>query len=133
MKRGLLAAVGAFVVLSALEFVLHGKLLHDLYNQTSVLWRPDVQMKSMMWMMWLGYLIFAPLFVLIYSKGYEKGKAGAGQGLRYGFWMGLLIAAPSALAWYVVLPIPVELAAAWFAGGFVEALAAGLTVGLLYR
>jgi hypothetical protein len=90
-------------------------------------------MKSMMWIMWLGYLIMAPLFTYLFSKGVEEGKGMAGQGLRFGLWIGIFIGAPMSLGWYVVLPIPGILVFYWFAAGLVESLAAGLTVGLIYR
>jgi len=37
-------------------------------------------MQKMMWIFWVGMLVFAPFFALIYVKGYEKGKPGLGAG-----------------------------------------------------
>lgn len=133
MKRYLIPTLAATVVFGALEFVLHGTILHDLYQQTAAVWRSADEMKSMMPLMWLGYLIFAGVFVWIYDKGYEAGKDRLGQGLRYGFWVGILIAAPSSLVWYVVLPVPAVLAWAWFVGGLVEVTVTGVVVSLLHR
>jgi len=83
--------------------------------------------------MWLGYLIFAPVFVLIYSKGYEANKGGLPQGIRFGLITGMLLSASQSLGWYVVLPIPGVLAFWWFVTGMVEAVAAGAAVGVIYR
>jgi len=90
-------------------------------------------MKQMMWLFWISYLIFAPVFALIYVKGYEAGKGGVGQGLRFGAYMGLLTGVAMTLGWYVVLPIPAALAVYWAIAGFVEMVAAGVVVGLIYR
>ena len=133
MKRFLKASIAAFVTISVLEFVIHGYFLKDLYRETMSIWRPEPEMKSMMGLMWLGYLIFAPLFVFIYSRGYETGKSKLAQGLRYGFWIGLLMGAMPTLIWYVVLPIPQALAISWFTFGVIESLVVGAVVGLTYQ
>src|SRR2546426_5215828 len=75
-KRWLLASVAVFVVIGVLEFLVHGVLLSGLYKQTASVWRPEAEMRQMVWIFWVGYLVFAPLFALIYVKGYEKGKPG---------------------------------------------------------
>lgn len=132
-KRCLLASLAVFVVIGVLEMVIHGKLLAGIYHQTASVWRPEAEMMKMMWIMWLGYLIMAPLFTYIFSKGVEEGKGMVGQGLRFGLAVGIFIGAPMSLGWYVVLPIPAILAFYWFLAALVESLAAGLTVGLIYR
>lgn len=131
--RWIIASLAVFVVFFALEMLIHGFCLRGIYQQLASVWRPEADMKRLMGLMWVGYLFFAPVFALIYTKGYEKGKAGVGQGLRYGFLVALLIAVPSSLGWYVILPIPARLAADWILAGLVEYMAAGLTVGLIYR
>ncbi len=84
-KRWLLASVAVLVVIAVLEFVIHGVLLSGVYKQTASLWRSEKDMQQVVWIFWLGFLVFAPFFALIYAKGYEKGKPGLGQGLRFGF------------------------------------------------
>ncbi len=132
-KLWALASLAVLMVMFVLEGLIHGVLLADLYKQTAQLWRPDADMQSLMWLMWVGYLIFAPIFVFIYIKGYEPNKSGVGQGLRYGLLIGFLIAAPESLGWYAVLPIPAALAFYWFVAGLVEHVAAGMAVGLVYK
>lgn len=87
----------------------------------------------MMWMMFVGALVFSFVFACFYTKGYETGKDGLGQGLRFGLYAGLLLATYQGLVWYVVLPIPMSLAIAWLAGAMVKSLCAGAVVGLIYR
>jgi hypothetical protein len=132
-KRCLLASLAVFVVIGVLEMVIHGKLLRGIYMQTASVWRPEGEMTRMMWMMWLGYLIMAPLFTYIFAKGVEEGRGMVGQGLRFGLLIGIFVGAPMSLGWYVVLPIPGILAFYWFLAGMVEMAAAGITVGLIYR
>jgi hypothetical protein len=132
-KKFLIASAVLFVVISALEFVINGVLLSGMYKQLSALWRPEAEMQQMMFLFWAGYAASALLFTFIYTKGYEKTKGTLTQGLRYGFYIGLLLCLPSNLMWYAVLPIPAALALSWFAAGMVEALIAGAIVGLIYK
>ena len=133
MKRFALASLAVFVVFSVVDGVVNNVLLADLYKQTASVWRPESEIQGNMWLMWLGTLILAPLFVLIYTKGYEANKPGLGQGVRYGLIVGVLLSAPQCLGWYAVLPIPAVLALWWFAAGMVESVAAGAAAGFIYR
>src|SRR2546430_10302714 len=105
-KRWLLASVAVFVVIGVLEFLIHGVLLSGLYKQTASVWRPGAEMREMMWIFWVGYLVFAPFFALIYVKGYEKGKPGLGPGFRYGLYLGALVSVMTGLGSEGILPIP---------------------------
>ena len=132
-KRMALASLSVFVVFSVVDGIVNNVLLADLYKQTASVWRPESEIQGNMWLMWLGTLILAPLFVLIYTKGYEANKPGLGQGVRYGVIVGLLLSAPQCLVWYAVLPIPAVLAVWWFTAGMVESITAGAAAGLIYR
>ncbi len=133
IKRWLFASLAVLIVIAVLEMIINSVLLMGIYQQTASVWRPQEEIQRMMWLFWLGYLIFAPFFALIYTKGYEPNKPGLGQGLRYGLYMGVLLSAMQNLVWYAVLPIPGVLAFYWFLGGMVESIAAGVAVGLIYR
>jgi hypothetical protein len=132
-RSWVLASIAVFVTLAVLEAVIHGALLQNLYQQTASVWRPPTQANQLMWLMWLGYAIFAPFFVWLYSKGVEKRKDALGQGLRFGLMLGLGIEAMNALIWYVVLPIPFMLAVAWFVAGTAVFAAAGVAAALIYK
>jgi len=133
VKRWLYASAAAFVVMAVLEFVINGVLLAGIYKQTASVWRPEADMVALSWLFWLAYLVMAPVFTLIYSQGHESNKEGIGQGLRFGFYLGLLTAIPMNLIWYTVLPIPASLAVYWAIAGMVEMIAMGITVGLIYK
>jgi hypothetical protein len=96
-------------------------------------WRTEAEMQRMMWVFWAGMLVFAPFFALIYAKGYESGKPGLGQGLRYGLYVGAMLSVMGSFGWYVMLPIPLALAYYWLLAILVEFIAAGVAVGLVYR
>ncbi|MSQ77226.1 MAG: hypothetical protein EXR97_02060 [Nitrospiraceae bacterium] len=132
-KRLALASLAVFAVFSVVDGVVNNVLLADLYKQTASVWRPESEIQGNLWLMGLGTLILAPLFVLIYTKGYEANKPGLGQGVRYGLIVGVLLFAPQCLAWYAVLPISAMLPVWWFAAGMVESIAAGAATGLIYR
>ena len=132
-KQWLLASVAVFVVVAVLEFLMHGVLLSDVYRQTASVWRSEAEMQKMMWIFWVGMLVFAPFFALIYVKGYEKGKPGLGQGFRYGLYVGVMLSVMHSFGWYVILPIPLALAFYWLLGILVEFIAAGVAAGLVYH
>ena len=132
-KSWLLASVAVFFVIGALEFLIHGVLLSNMYQQTASVWRDETEMVRMMWLFWLGYLVFAPFFALIYVKGYEKDKPGLGQGFRFGLYLGAMLSVVHGFGWYVILPIPLVLAIYWFLAILVEFIAAGVAAGLVYR
>ena len=132
-KRWLLASGAVIVVIAVLEFLIHGVLLTDLYKQSSSVWRTEVEMQKMMWIFWVGMLVFAPFFALIYAKSYEKGKPGLGQGFRFGLYVGVMLSVMNSFGWYVLLPIPLTLASAWFVSILVENTLAGIAAGLVYH
>ncbi len=131
-KRWLLASVAGFGVISALDWVTHGHILSGLYQQTMSVWR-GMESHQYLWLMMLGAFLFSLVFTWIYTLGYETGKAGLAQGLRYGSLIGLLTSIFYVTIWFVVLPIPLALALGWSAGQFADCLAAGAVVGLIYR
>jgi hypothetical protein len=128
-----MASVAVFVVIAVMEFFINGILLSDMYQETASVWRTPEEIQRMMWIFWIGYLVFAPFFALIYVKGYEKGKPDLGQGFRCGLYVGAMLSVVHSFGWYVILPIPLVLAFYWFLAILAEFIAAGVTAGLVYR
>src|SRR5439155_1651446 len=56
--------------------------LSDLYKQTASVWRPEAEMRQMMWIFWVGYLVFAPFFALREGLRERQAWPGAGVSLR---------------------------------------------------
>lgn len=133
LKRALLTGFILFIVLFAFEFIVHSVLLKDMYMQTASIWRAESEMQSMMWIMIAVQALFAFTLGIIYAYGYNAGKSGLGQGLRFGFLMAVLLAPYSSLSWYVILPIPGILAIYWLIAGCVKMIVLGITAGLTYK
>lgn len=133
MKRWILAGIAAWAVIFGLDFLVHHKLLTGLYEETAAVWRPKGEAQPLMALMFLGQFLFALALAWFYTKGYEEGKPGLGQGLRFGLYAGVFLAAAKNFIWYVVLPIPFVLNLAWLASAFADCLLAGAVIGLIYR
>ncbi len=131
--RFVTASVAAFVAIAVVNFVVHGVVLSGIYQQAASAFRKEVDAQRLFWLFYVGYLVFAFLFTFIYTKGYERDRGGLGQGLRFGLYVGVMIGALESLVWFVVLPVPGALAVSWFFAYLSMSLAAGATVGVIYR
>src|SRR5438270_587646 len=121
-RRAAGAAAAAFVSLNALDWAIHEKGLGPVYRSPKYadLWNVPPVMRHRMWALFLAHAVAAVAMTLIYARGYEPEKGGAGQGLRFGFLAWLLAWAPLALHQYFVYPVSAKLAAAWLGAGLVE-------------
>ncbi len=117
-----------FVVLSIFEFLINGMLLAGDYQATAQLWRPMEEMK--MGLFYVVYLFVAFFFTLIFTKGYEG--TGVAEGLRYGLYVGMLVAVPMAYGSYGAMPITYALALKWFLFGVIKYSLLGLLLSLVY-
>ena len=131
MKRLVIAAVVVYVVHQILNVLTHEFILADTYQSLANVWRPEAEWQSKSWIFFLTGAFWAFLFSFIYTKGYE-GK-GVMEGVRYGFWIGLLIFIPMAYESYVIYPIPYSLALQWFLYGLVHAMICGAALALVYK
>lgn len=129
-KRFVGSWVAAFATVFVFEWLLHGKILAGTYQATASLWRPEAEMQSLFHWLVLGQFLTAGIFSYIFTKGYEA--RGVGEGVRYGFLIGLLFGAPM-IGLYAVAPYPPALIAGWFVGGLVEWMLAGVVVAKIYR
>jgi hypothetical protein len=129
-KKVLIGAVAVFVALSIFEFVIHGVLLTSSYEATKDLWRSLDEMNARMWMFYVIYAFIGLTLSYIFSKGYE-GK-GLVEGIRFGFFVGLLMNIPRAYGSFVVMDIPYSLALSWFLYGMVEYLILGAILAMVF-
>jgi hypothetical protein len=131
-KKLWIAFVAVFVVMSVLSFVIHGVLLTSTYSLEEVakIMRPETEMMGMMWIYYVVYLISSFVITLIFSKGYE-GK-GIAEGMRYGLYIGLLLATPMAYASYAMYPMPYSLSLQWFIYGMIEYVIIGIVLSMVY-
>lgn len=131
-KKYLIATIVVFVVYSALGYVIHEIILGRDYTAIQSALRSVEGFTQRMPLLYLGNLIFALAFCLIYVKGYQPAKGWFGQGVRYGLLMGTLMA-PVAMAEYVVFPLPGTLAVKWIVLGYLQLLVLGLVAASVYQ
>ena len=120
--------VAVFVTLAVVEAIVNMVLLSSAYQATANLWRPVAEMK--IWLFYIVYAFIAFFLTLIFCKGYE-GK-GITEGVRFGFYVGMLMAVPMAYGTYASMPIPYSLALQWFLYGLIEYIIAGIVLALVY-
>ncbi len=128
IKRYLIAVLATFVAVFATDFIIHGVLLTDLYMKTAQLWRP--QEEYLMSYMFISQLTFTAVFVFIFTRNFE-GK-GIGEGLRFGFYIGLLFATMN-IGMYSYMPIPCSLIVAWIVASIAKGLITGAVTSLVYK
>ena len=133
VKKAIIAGIVLAILFVFLEFLVHGVMLHDIYMQTSSVWRPEAEMMGLMCYMIIGEALFAFFFAIIFAAGYDVKKPASGQGFRFGLLMACLIAPFSALSWYVILPIPAILAVYWFVDDAIVMIVLGVVAGLIYK
>jgi hypothetical protein len=131
-KKYLIAVIVVFVVYSALAYVIHQVLLQNDYEVIQHVFRSFAELTRLMPLVYLGNLIFALAFCLIYAKGYEPGKNWGGQGLRFGLMVGTLLV-PVALTQYVIYPVPGLLALKWILFGYFQVLVTALFAAGIYH
>ena len=128
-KKAPYAVLAVFFTWSVLDFVMHRIILGDSYRQTASLWRPVGEMK--MGLIYLGTLIFATVFVAIYTLFFSK--KGPLPGLKYGLLLGIGMGFSMGYGSYAVMPIPFSMAFTWFAGTVIEMLVGGYLVGSIIK
>lgn len=131
-KKYLLATIAVFVVYSLAAYLIHQLFLAPDYEPLRGFLRPLEEFVRLLPLVYLGNLIFALAFCLIYIKGYEPARNWLGQGLRYGLLMGTLLA-PLALTEFVVYPVPGALALKWIVLGYLQIVICALVVAGIYR
>jgi hypothetical protein len=120
--------VAVFVAIAVVDTIVNMFLLSSAYEATANLWRPMAEMK--IWLFYVVYLFIAFFVTLIFSKGYE-GK-GVVEGIRFGFYVGMLMAVPMAYGTYGSMPIPYSLALQWFIYGLIQYIIVGIVLALIY-
>ncbi len=112
------------------DYLVHHKLLMDLYTQTADLWRPEESMMDYFSLMITRNIVLIGIIGYIFTRNFE-GK-GIGEGIRFGLPMGALLAVMMSSS-YIWMPIPLELALGWAASGFVTGLSLGIIFSLIYK
>lgn len=127
-KKLIIGFVLVYVIFMVLDWVVSAILLAPLYQSVSHLFRPNEEMK--LWVLFVSYVFFAFFFTLIFSKGYE-GK-GVMEGVRYGFYVALMMVLPFNYMSYATMPIPYALAFQSFLYGTAEMVICGIVLALVF-
>ena len=127
-----LAAVAATIFDAVYGFVVYGMLLAPEFGRYPGVYRSNEAGMAFLPLMFAGLFIAIVAVAIIYAKGYEGGS-GAAEGVRFGFLLGVFVVFAFVAVNYAVLNVGRKIAAMTAAAGFVEWLAIGLVIGLVYR
>jgi uncharacterized membrane protein len=130
-KKLLIAFVAVYVVGQILSYLIHGVWLAPTYASLASVWRPEAEMQSKMWIMFVTSAFFSFFFCYVFARGYE-GK-GLAEGARYGAIIGLFFGISNSYDSYVVYPIPYSLALSWFLSTFVSCVVIGIVAAAIYK
>lgn len=128
-KRVILSVIVIFIVWSAMDYVIHGRLLMSMYEQTAQFWRPWDEMKTAV--MTLTTLILSTSFVLIYTLFFRDKSLLSG--ILYGVLFGMATGFPAAFGTYSYMPIPIALAWGWLAAMMVKSIVSGAILGAIVK
>jgi hypothetical protein len=132
-KKFLLAFIVVFILLEATGYLIHEVILASTYRDEmiSAAFRPEAEMMSNMWIIWLTDLIWSFFFVFFFVKGYEN--KGIMEGLRFGFYIGIFVSLVFSYQMYALIPVPYSLAFQWFIYGMIQCLILGVVASLIYK
>ncbi len=128
IKTMLICLFSCFVFVFAYDFIVHGYLLMETYQQTPHLWRGEEDCN--MWMMVISQLLFSGVLTYIYCN--EFTKTGLAAGARFGLHVGLILATLD-LGKYAYMPISFGLAASWAVSSIIGAIGGCVVIALAYE
>jgi hypothetical protein len=131
-KKFLVSWLVMFIVYMAGGFVVHGTLLKDDYMALPGLFRSEEQSMPYFHLMLIAHVLMAGAFTWIYARGVEN-RPWLGQGLRFGLAVALLTCIPFYMIYFVVQPMPADLAIKQIAYDTILTLVLGAVVAFLYR
>lgn len=128
-KKVAIATIVVAIAWIALDYVIHGVLLMNQYQDTAQLWRPMDQMNPVHHI--LVAVVMSILYLLFYSNLVPSKNVKSG--LHFGLWYGLIAGFSMGFGSYTYLPIPLTLAVAWFFSTLVQSLVVGTLTGWLTK
>ena len=131
VKRFGLACVAVYLVYQVMSFVINMFILGDTYQALASVWRPEAEMMSKMWIMFLTSAVWTVLFCYIFTRGYEN--KGVMEGVRYGLVIGLFVGIPFSYETYAIYPITIGLAHAWAILTVVIGIVCGAVLAAIYK
>lgn len=129
VKKIILAIVVVFVGWGVLDFIIHGVILKEAYQETMEFWRPQAEMK--LTLMYIVSLLCSAGFVLTYH--WFVSNKSTMTGLKFGLMWGIVAGLSMGYGSYSVMPIPYSMALTWFLGTLVEMGFAGWITGMVVK
>lgn len=128
--------VSLFIVWAVVElsgYFVHMVLLRSEYLSESfkTILRPREQLAANMWIIWIADLIWSAFLILIFLKGFRR--KGLSDGLKYGFYIGILCGFVNFYKTYALGPFPYVIIFYWFFFYMIQSLILGLILWYLYR
>ena len=130
-KKLLVAFVAVYVVGQVMGYLIHQVWLAETYGSLAAVWRPEAEMASKMWIMFVTAAVWSFFFCYVFARGYE-GK-GLAEGARYGAIIGLFFGISNSYDSYVIYPIPYSLALQWFVSTLGYCVVQGVVAAALYK
>lgn len=127
-RRICIGFLAVFLATQTFEGLINFYILDPVYSQWSHLWRPIAEVRF--WMLPFTGMFFSFFFTFIFSKGYER--RGLGEGIRYGFYVAMMVALPHAYSTYALMQIPYSVALQWFVFGTIEFVLAGVLLAVVF-
>jgi len=131
-KKFFIAWLVLFIASFAGGFIVHATLLEADYQALPALFRTDEQSMPYFHWMVIAHVLMAGAFTWIYARGVEA-KPWLGQGLRFGAAVALLCVVPIYMIYFVVQPMPADLAIRQIVYDTIMTLILGVIVAFLYR
>lgn len=130
-KKFWIAFVVVYVVYQITNLIVHAGLLSGVYERlvTDGVFRSEADMPG--WVFWVTALVFSYFFVFIFAKGYEN--RGIMEGVRYGFYVGMLFFFVGSFDQFVMYPIHYSLTWYWIILGIIQTILCGIAAALVYK
>jgi hypothetical protein len=132
MGKFLLRWLVVFIVANVLGYVVHGVLLKGDYAANQQLLRTEQDAQQHFIYMLLSFAIGAAAMLWIYGRGIQA-RPWAGQGLRFGLALWVLVSIPTFLTYFAVQPWPAIVVCKQILFELPMMLLIGLTIAGLHK
>lgn len=127
-----LACIAVYAFYHLFGWLFHGFFMNEDYAALAgTVFRPEAEMNSRMWLMFVTSAVWTVLFCYIFVRGREG--SGLMEGVRFGLIIGFFMTLPYAYESWMIFPLPLSMAHTWFASGLVFSVIAGIIVAAIYR
>jgi hypothetical protein len=132
LRKWLIASAAVFILFSIMQYIVQGIFLMPTFPEIFPAAPATQSPGTIVLYTYLARALFAIMFVYIFAHGFE-GKAGIVEGVRYGFWVALMIQGPAVLAALVVLNQPAGGLVGSGVAGMVQYILCGILANMLYK